>query len=79
MINIEHTKLETHGGYHGEAQLDALIIHENVSILMDFTWPSNGYQTFCFAHFCVMQLTQGIFFSFVVCGGFCKMECPLLT
>jgi hypothetical protein len=31
MINIEHTKLETHGGYHGEAQLYALIIHENVS------------------------------------------------
>jgi hypothetical protein len=32
MINIEHTKLETYGGYHGEAKLDDLFIHENVSI-----------------------------------------------
>jgi hypothetical protein len=28
MINVPHTKLETHGGQHGEAQVDPSMMHE---------------------------------------------------
>jgi hypothetical protein len=32
-INIQNTKLETHGGYYGEAQVDLSIMLKIVSIM----------------------------------------------